>query len=302
MALIMRNISINYKNLKALDNVSIRFEDNAIIGLIGFNGSGKTTSFNLLTNLIENYSGNVLISEQKDGQEVERLMTRNDHYMFSYLSAGSEPQNNELVIDQLGYLGSLHGLSKKGTLAQIKEIIKVLEFDGKLNKPIKSLSKGNQQKIKLAGIFINPNIKYLLLDEPFDGLDPIMIEKIKNYILSIRKGLTIIITSHRMDVVDKMCDSFYILKDGVLVDSKVLDVNDKTIRMSVNLEVSLKNIKKTKYVLGATKNNKEIIIKVESLEKFKFVNKKLCLDPKYVWSSLKEKNLTESVFERYAHD
>ena len=299
MALIMKDITKQYKNVLALDKVNARFEDNSIIGLIGFNGSGKTTSFNIITDLIEKFDGSILIEENG----VERPITQEDRIMFSYLSAGAEPQNSEKVIDHLNYLGSLHGLTKKETHEQIEEVLKVLEFSEKLNMPIKSLSKGNQQKIKLAGIFINPNMKYLLLDEPFDGLDPIMVEKIKNFILSRKEGLTIIITSHRMDVVDQMCDSFYILKDGVIVDSKNTKTeSDETIIIAVNKEMPITNIRKIKGVISATKNNKEIIIVAESLKSFKAINKSLIKEDKYTWSSYREKKLTESVFERYADE
>lgn len=298
MAIIMKDITKQYKDTKALDRINIRFEDNSVIGLIGFNGSGKTTSFNIITNLIEKFDGSILIEENG----IERPIRQSDRTHISYLSAGAEPQNQERVIDQLYYIGSLHGLSRKETKAQIDEAVQILEFDGNLNKSIRSLSKGNQQKIKLIGVFINPNMKYLFLDEPFDGLDPIMVEKIKNFILSKKEGLTIIVTSHRMDVVDQMCDSFYILKDGVLVESKIGDKKDVSILMEVNKEVPVADIRKIANVISVVKKKDSTLVKIESLDKFKVVNKKLVMHKDYVWSSLKEKKLTESVFERYANE
>lgn len=292
MALEMRNVTKQYPNIKALDSVNMTFQKNSIVGLIGFNGSGKTTSFNILTNLIEKFDGSVLI----DG----RPITQADRQKFSYLSAGAEPQNQERVIDQLKYVGTLHGLSKKALLETIAPAVKILDFEDKLNKPIKSLSKGNQQKIKLVQAFINPHMEYLLLDEPFDGLDPIMVNKIKDFILARKKNMTIIITSHRMDVVDAMCDSFYILKDGVIADSKVTDKKDKTILMTVNKEMTMDVFKQIPNVLKAERMKDFILLTLDSIESFKLVNKVLVEQPKYVWSSLKQKNLTESVFERYA--
>lgn len=298
MALIMKDITKQYSNTKALDGVNIRFEDDSVIGLIGFNGSGKTTTFNILTNLIEKHEGQIFIEENGE----ERPISQKDRIGFSYLSSGFEPQNSETAMNQLSYIGSLHGLSKKETLERVNEAIEILEFDGKINKSIKSLSKGNQQKIKLIGVFINPNTKYILLDEPFDGLDPIMVEKIKNFILKKRENKTIIVTSHRMEVVDKMCDSFFILKDGILVDSKVQSKDDITILMSTNLEIPDSVFKGMKEVVEISKNEREKVIKLKDLSSFKKVNKAIISNPKYVWSSLKEKKLTESVFERYANE
>ena len=139
MALIMENITKQYSNVKALDNVTITFPNNQIIGLIGFNGSGKTTSFNILSHLLEKYDGNVYIDD--DGEK--RKVKRQDRIKFSYLSAGAEPQNSETVINQLSYIGALHGLSKKEVQNQISDVVKVLGFESMLKKPIKSLSKGN---------------------------------------------------------------------------------------------------------------------------------------------------------------
>ena len=127
-----------------------------------------------------------------------------------------------------------------------------------------------------------------------------MVEKIKKFILKKEK-LTIIITSHRLDVVDQMCDAYYILKDGVVVDYKdaVIFQADKTIIIATNKEMSVAKIKKIKGVISAVKNNQEIIIVAENMQSFKFINQKLMLDPNYRWSSHREKKLTESVFESY---
>lgn len=294
MSIEMKGITKQYPNVKALDDVNMVFPNNSIIGLIGFNGSGKTTSFNILTNLLEKFDGSVLI----DGKPI----TQKDRYKFSYLSAGAEPQNQERVIDQLKYIGGLHGLNSKKLLEIIDPIVDVLEFRDKLKKPIKSLSKGNQQKIKLVQAFINPSMKYLLLDEPFDGLDPLMVEKIKNFILKRKKGLTIIVTSHRMEVVDSMCDSFYVLKDGVVVDSKVADRRDTTVLMEVNKEIPDSVFDKVSDILEVVRGKKTTVLKITDLKSFKKVNASIITSPKYIWSSLKEKKLTESVFEGYAND
>ncbi len=290
MSLQMKNITKNFKNIKALNDVSINFEENKIIGLIGFNGSGKTTSFNVLTNLIEKFDGQVTMDNKPFKED--------DFFKISYLSAGYEAQNDDSITRHLLYIGLAYGLNKDQTLKKINELNAVVQIQGDLNQKIKKLSKGNQQKIKLIAAFLNPNLKYLLMDEPFDGLDPIMIDKIKKFILTFKERVTIIITSHRMEVVDEMCDSFYILKDGLLVEHKNKNkINSITI--ITNLETDIKKLENIKEVLSIQKLKNEIWIEVDSIKSFKKINKILIEQTDYIWSSLHTRSLTEAVFERY---
>ena len=273
---------------KALDNVSITFKKNKITGLIGFNGSGKTTTFNVLTNFIEKHGGNVTINDQPITREI---LTK-----FSYLAAGAEPKNPTKVRSHLRSIAFLYEVKKEDADKKIDSLAKRMDFTEFINKPIKSLSKGNQQKIKVISALLNPKMEYLLLDEPFDGLDPIMVEKIKAIFLEL-KGVTTILTSHRMDVVNAMCEEFFVLKEGILVDSRRTD--DETIIIEVNKEVPVVEIKKLKTVMSVTTKNGKHTIIANDINAFKEINKKLIASPKYVYSSLKDKDVASSVFEGY---
>ena len=249
MSLQMKNITKDFKNIKALSDISINFEENKITGLIGFNGSGKTTSFNILTNLIEKFDGKVTMNNQP--------LNEDDFFKISYLSAGYEAQNDDSISRHLLYIGLAYGMSKKETIQKIEELNKIVQIQGDLNQRIKKLSKGNQQKIKIIAAFLNPNLKYLLMDEPFDGLDPIMIDRIKKFILTFREKVTIIITSHRMEIVDEMCDSFYILKNGLLVEHKNKN-HLNSINIITNLETDIKKLENLKEIISIKKRKDEI--------------------------------------------
>lgn len=149
---------------------------------------------------------------------------------------------------------------------------------------MRSLSKGNQQKIKIISVFLNPHLKYLLLDEPFDGLDPIMVEKVKKFIQQKKQGLTIIITSHRMEVIDQLCDRYYILRRGVLVESKNKDElqQDAKIMIAVNKEVPAEFIKSIPHVLSVIKKDRENIILAENINYFKDIQQALATDSHYL--------------------
>lgn len=280
MSLQVSLVTKKFKEVTALKQVSMDFHDNSITGLIGFNGSGKTTMFNILTNLIEDYRGAVTITENKK----KRAITYADHATFSYMAAGSEPRNSDRVMQHFYYLGALHGLSRVNVRKNIADLVRILEFKKQLTWRVKSLSKGNQQKIKIISVFLNPRLKYLLLDEPFDGLDPIMVEKVSKFIQQKKQGLTIIITSHRMEVVDELCDRYYILRKGLLVESKNKDElqHDTKIMIAVNKEVPVEFIKNIPHVLDVVEKDRENIIIADNINFFKDIQQALATDSHYL--------------------
>jgi ABC-2 type transport system ATP-binding protein len=288
----VENVSKTYdKTIKALKSVNIEFKRNKITGLIGFNGSGKTTTFNIIANFIEDYQGRILLDGKPFNNETRKKI--------SYLSAGAEPKNPMKVKKHLYQIASLYKVPKRKAKEIIEKLSKEMEFLQFLNMPIKNLSKGNQQKIKVITTFLNPKMEILLLDEPFDGLDPIMVNKISNIFLRLKEK-TIIITSHRMNVIQKMCEEFYILKDGIIIDKKKIDNNIITI--ATNLEIPLEKIKNMDGVLLTKKSKKENLIEIKNISYFKKINKILIKNPNYKYSTIKEKNIAESVFEGYGEE
>ncbi|MCK5867140.1 MAG: ABC transporter ATP-binding protein [Mycoplasmataceae bacterium] len=292
----IKNLSMSFdKKIKSLDNVSLEFKDKQITGLIGFNGSGKTTTFNIIADFLTKYTGRVEIDGIVFNEAIESKKLEIKQTM-SYLGASIPSRDNSKVMVYLKQIGFIYGLNRKEIEKNVNKIAAKINFVHFLNNPIKSLSKGNQQKIKVISALLNPKLKYLILDEPFDGLDPVMVESIKNIFLEL-KNITIIITSHRMEVVQSMCKEFYVLKDGILIDAKT--TNDKKVTLSVNKGVSIASIKKLKCVIEIKESGDKIIILIDSMENFKVVNKKLIADDKYIYSSFEEKNISAAVFEGY---
>ncbi|CAM9146824.1 ABC transporter ATP-binding protein [Mycoplasma marinum] len=273
---------------KALDSVSIKFKDNQITGLIGFNGSGKTTLYNIILNFIEKNEGEVLLNGNS--------ITKEDLREFTFLGAGTETKNATVVKKYLLEIADLYFIPKKEANDIIEELARKMEFEMNLNKPIKSLSKGNQQKIKVIASFLNKNAKYIILDEPFDGLDPLMVKKIAKMYTEL-KDMMIIITSHRMEVVQDMCKEFYVIKDGVIIDSK--KVEEKSVFIAVNKEIQNANLKDIEGILNISKINDETIIEIKSIDYYKKVTQELIKDKGYIYSTIKEKNIAESVFLGY---
>ena len=290
MSVLIENLSKTYENgVEALKGISIEFKKNKITGLIGFNGSGKTTTFNILVNFIEKYGGKVYL----DGRDPKTM----NYSEISYLASGLESKNLMRAQSHLFSIAEIYGMEKKEAKAIIEKYSKLLDFSQFLKKSIRSLSNGNKQKVKLIACFLNPNLKYLFLDEPFNGIDPIIVKKIVEIILSIKKNITIIITSHRMEIVDKVCDEFFVLKDGKIVDSKMLDSNNVIIE--VNKEVNLEKLRNKSGVLEIIKLKDHSLILINDISYFQDVNSELVKSKNYIYSSLKRKNLVSSVFEAY---
>ncbi|TCG10657.1 ATP-binding cassette domain-containing protein [Mycoplasma marinum] len=289
MSLIIKNVTKIFNDgKKALDSVSIKFKDNQITGLIGFNGSGKTTLYNIILNFIEKNEGEVLLNGNS--------ITKEDLREFTFLGAGTETKNATVVKKYLLEIADLYFIPKKEANDIIEELARKMEFEMNLNKPIKSLSKGNQQKIKVIASFLNKNAKYIILDEPFDGLDPLMVKKIAKMYTEL-KDMMIIITSHRMEVVQDMCKEFYVIKDGVIIDSK--KVEEKSVFIAVNKEIQNANLKDIEGILNISKINDETIIEIKSIDYYKKVTQELIKDKGYIYSTIKEKNIAESVFLGY---
>ncbi len=287
----LKNIYKNFYEVEALKGISINFKYETINGLIGYNGSGKTTIFNIISNLIEEYKGKVLFDGEKANDETYRKI--------AYLGTTSEPTNNDKTISYLLFVSGIMNYSKKNALVKINKLAKLLDFTQFLKTPIKALSKGNQQKIKLIITFLNEKSKYLLLDEPFDGIDPVMAKTIEKLILKYKKGRTIIITSHRLDIIDAICDQYFLIKDGVIVKERTRNDAKKVISVHVNKETDLKKIIDLPYVVNLITYSRENIIQIKSLKNYKKLNKILLDREGFVYCKIEGGKLSDDVFDEY---
>ena len=183
---------------------------------------GKSTTFRVILQIIEQTKGEILYDNKKITQE-----TLNK---FGYLPEEGSLIPSYTVLELCEYYGALKLMDTKEIREKLiywLEKFNILEY---LNKKTKDLSKGNRQKIQ----FIVSNLHdpdFLILDEPFSGLDPISVEEIKKFIIELKKqGKTIIFSSHRMDHVEELCDEIAILEKGKIIEKGLL----KTIKKKHN--------------------------------------------------------------------
>ena len=206
MSLQLTNVTKKYKDFVAVDQLSFTIESGEIFGLIGQNGAGKTTTFRMILDLQETTEGDITW----EGQHVNAI----NRDLLGYLpeERGIFPQMK--VEEQLYFFGELRGMKRQ----ELKEIIdfwiEKFELTEKRNDKAETLSKGNQQKVQLIASFLH-NPKFLILDEPFSGLDPVNKDLLKEAILLLKeKGMTILFSSHQMENVEELCDHLCLLKRG----------------------------------------------------------------------------------------
>lgn len=212
----LSDVKKSFGDKEVLHGVSFTVQPGRILGLVGKNGAGKTTIFHAILNFVK-FSGKISF----DGQSIRQE---------TFARIGYLPEERSLmpkltVLNQVAYLAELKGMTRKEVLAQLPVWMDRLQVKGQMTDRIKSLSKGNQQKVQLIATLIHqPDL--IILDEPFSGLDPVNASLLKQVILDEKdRGAAIIFSDHVMTDVEEICDDLVMLKDGqVAVSGTVQDV------------------------------------------------------------------------------
>ncbi|WP_027377792.1 ABC transporter ATP-binding protein [Kaistella palustris] len=204
----------------ALSDFSIDVPKGSIYGLLGPNGAGKTTFIRIINQITQADSGKIFINGENLNPEHIR--------QIGYMPEERGLYKNMSVGDQILYFGELKGMSKSDALAQAKYWFEQLQIDQWWKKKLSELSKGMAQKIQFV-VTVLHRPKLLILDEPFSGFDPVNANLIKDQILKLKnEGTTIILSTHRMESVEEMCDYVALIDNAKKVlDGKVFDVREK---------------------------------------------------------------------------
>lgn len=246
----VKNLKKSFGSVKAVSDVSFTVEAGTIMGFIGPNGSGKTTVFRMILDLLTPESGGeVLWNEHNLNKEVYNLV--------GYLPEERGLYEKMTIEEQIVYFARLRGMSKQTIVNQIDEWMEKFAVKGKRKDKINTLSKGNQQKVQLIATLIH-RPKLVILDEPFSGLDPVNADLLKQGILELKsEGSSIIFSSHNMNNVSDVCDKLAMIINGHRVlYGTIGEVRKSFGRTRVHLETDQWN-KKTLSQLEGVQNVKE---------------------------------------------
>lgn len=204
----IKNLTKNFGDLKALDDVSFEVKRGELFGVIGQNGAGKSTLFRSMMNFYDHFAGEILY----EGEPMADVPLEKIGFLPEERSLSPKKTIREEV-KFFARLNQMRNLDEK----TLKSYFDRFEIKGSLDDKIKSLSKGNQQKVQLlASLIYKP--EFLILDEPFSGLDPYNANLLMGIIKEINEeGTTIIFSSHNMENIEYLCDRLIMLRNGKIV-------------------------------------------------------------------------------------
>lgn len=214
MSIFIQNINKSYGNQIALSDVSLEIEKGEIVGFLGPNGAGKSTLMKIISSYISQDSGTVKVckfnTEEQENESKKRI--------------GYLPENNPLykemyIKEYLNFVASIYKIEDKKQ--RIEQMIQKVGLQSEQHKTIGELSKGYQQRVGLvAALLHNPEV--LILDEPTTGLDPNQLEEVRKLIKEVGKDKTVLLSTHILQEVEKMCNRVVIINKGEIVSDKLI--------------------------------------------------------------------------------
>jgi len=217
--------------IKAVDNVTFNIPEGSVFGLIGRNGAGKTTTLRMMMNIYTPDSGEILFHGKPVNNDFKKKV--------GYLPEERGLYKKMTVLDTLLFFADVKGKSGNEIKKKANEYLEKFDLADRKTAKIQDLSKGNQQKIQfIATILHDP--EFLVLDEPFSGLDPINTDLLRQIIIELRnKGKVIIFSTHLMDFAEKMCDFITMIDQGkIILDGKLSDLKTKYAKRNVSINYS----------------------------------------------------------------
>ena len=214
MTIEIKNLNKNYNNILAVKNINFKINKGSIVGLLGPNGCGKTTTIGMMLGLIKPTSGTVFIN----GQNIENENNRTTILeKVNFISPYVELPKKLTVEENLKVYGKLYGVNNlKDKISDLMKQLNLLEFN---KRKTGELSSGQKNRVSLAKALINePEI--LLLDEPTASLDPDVGDFIRTYLedFASKKNTTILLASHNMNEVERLCNEVLMMKNGKIID------------------------------------------------------------------------------------
>lgn len=283
----VNHVTKTYADKTAVNDLCFQIKKGEIVGLLGPNGAGKSTTMNLLTGVTQPTQGEIQIGGYdllKDPKQAKA--------QIGYMKEGNPLYKDLTVKEFISFMAELKKVPAKERKDNIEKAITKTNLKDVQNKLIRNLSGGYKQRVSLAGALVsNPNI--LILDEPTVGLDPKQITEIREVIRSLGTNHTILLSSHILSEISKLCKKVIILNQGKLV----------TIDTPQNLENKVKKETIIKLTVEGEKEKIEKIAKtISAIETIEFVKDNQDGTKEYLIKTQKDVDIRKELFSKYAKE
>lgn len=283
----VKNFTKKYGNFLAVENISFTVKDGEIVGLLGPNGAGKSTTMNAITGYIEQTEGEIIVNGYDTIKKAKKAKRE-----IGYMPEGVPLYDDLSIKEFVTYMAELRKVNRKERKQKVEDIIKKVGLLDMKNKLIKNLSRGQKQRVSLAGALIG-DPKILILDEPTVGLDPKQITEIRSLIKDLGKNHTVILSSHILSEVSQICDRVVIINNGKLVAEDTPE----------NLENRTYN-KNIIYITVEDSDDKteKMTEKIKAIEKIKYIEELEDKTKKYEIIGSTEEDLRKTIFTEFAKE
>ncbi len=265
--LVVRNLTKKYNDVIAVKDLSFTVSEGKIFGLLGPNGAGKTTTIRTVLNIIKPTSGEIRFYDKK--------ISNNFFNVIGYLPEDRGLYKKSRVDEVILYFAALKNMNRSEAQKKLDFWLNKLEIPNYKTKKVEELSRGNQQKVQfITSVIHNPRL--LILDEPFSGFDPINQQVIRETILSfVSEGKLIILSTHQMELAEKMCSDILLMNKGQEVCSGSLSQLKKNFggnMVEIGFEGNSGIIKDLSYVRGIDDYNNFAEVQLnDSVEPYVFL-------------------------------
>ena len=214
MSIFIQNINKSYGNQIALSDVSLEIEKGEIVGFLGPNGAGKSTLMKIISSYISQDSGTVKVCKFNTVEQENESKKR-----IGYLTENNPLYKEMYIKEYLNFVASIYKIEDKRQ--RIEQMIQKVGLQSEQHKTIGELSKGYQQRVGLVAALLH-NPKVLILDEPTTGLDPNQLEEVRKLIKEVGKDKIVLLSTHILQEVEKMCNRVVIINKGEIVSDKLI--------------------------------------------------------------------------------
>lgn len=279
----LKNITKKYGDFIAVDDISFKIKDGEIVGLLGPNGAGKSTTMNTITGFIEQTDGEVIVNGYDTIKKAKKAKSQ-----IGYMPEGVPLYSDLTVKEFITFMAEVRKVKRSEKKEKVQEMMEKTGLKEMQNKLIKKLSRGQKQRVSLAGALIgDPEV--LILDEPTVGLDPKQITEIRSLIKDLGKNHTVILSSHILSEVSQICDKVIIINKGKIVAEDTPENLEKL--------VSQKNIL---YITVEDTENKIDKMKIDGIKEIKLIEENEDKTKKYEIVGDDNQDIRKKVFSEFA--